>query len=75
VVGLLIGYWLGGPFRVPPLATPPTTQPGATSTDLDNVTITRLRALFSLAKLRGRGVILSDILLIGSCVNINTKDR
>jgi hypothetical protein len=70
VVGLLVGYWLGGPFQVPPVAP---AQAGA-AVQSDGVMITRLRALFSYAELQGRGVSLSDILLIGSRIKINTKD-
>ena len=76
VFGLLVGYWLGGPVTVP--ATPasqaaPTTQPGLAVTP-STVTLTRLRALFSYANLRGRGIRLSDILIVGSRIDIDTRD-
>jgi hypothetical protein len=39
------------------------------------VTVTRLRALLSYGRLRGRGIRLEDILLVGSCLDIDTGDR
>jgi H+/Cl- antiporter ClcA len=68
VGGLLVGYWLGGPVR---LSAPH--QPEVSGTP-KTVTITRLRALLSYAKLRGRGIHLSDIFLFGSHVDIDTRD-
>jgi hypothetical protein len=70
VAGLLIGYWLGGPVKVPATVT-------STSEKLPtgkSVTITRFRALLSYGKLRGQGIHLSDILIIGSRLDIDTKD-
>lgn len=69
VVGLLVGYWLGGPFRAP---NAPSAQPSAV-VGTEGVIMTRLRALFSYAELRGRGISLSDILLIGSRIKIDTR--
>jgi hypothetical protein len=71
-LGLLAGYWLAGavPVRVP---APAPEQPAAGGA-VQTVTITRLRALLSYAKLRGMGVHLSDILLIGARLDINTRD-
>lgn len=70
IVGLLLGYWLGGPVKVPASATP---QAERTPTG-KFVTITRFKALLSYGKLRGQGIHLSDILLIGSRLDIDTKD-
>jgi hypothetical protein len=69
VVGLLVGYWLGGPFRAP---NAPPAQPSVAG-GTEGVIMTRLRALFSYTELRGRGVSLSDILLIGSRIKIDTR--
>lgn len=68
LVGLLVGYWMGGPVHVP--ATVPT-QP--TKGKLAAVSITRLRAMLSYGKLRGQGITLIDILLIGSKLDIDTR--
>jgi hypothetical protein len=70
VVGLLVGYWLGGKVDVPAEVTTLITVPDHLST----TTITRLRALLSYSKLRGKGVHLSDILLIGSHIDIDSRD-
>jgi hypothetical protein len=70
VLGLLAGYWLGGPARVPATDL---RQPASGGTS-QTVSITRLRALLSYARLRGMGIHLSDILLIGSRLDINTRD-
>lgn len=68
VLGLLIGYWLGGQLQVPTSATSKTSPAGKS----DTVTITRLRALRSYGKLKGKGIHLRDILLIGSRIDIET---
>jgi hypothetical protein len=73
VVGLLLGYWLGAELQLP-ASTAPSTDPPATTGKRKTTTITRLRALLSYAKLRGRGIHLSDILLIGSRLDIDTGD-
>jgi hypothetical protein len=70
VAGLLVGYWLGGPVQVPA----PASRPAAPPDTSGSVTITRLRALLSYARLRGKGIHLSDILLIGSRIEIDTED-
>jgi len=73
VAGLLIGYWLGGAVAVPASAAP-AHAPASPATDKP-VEITRLKALFSYGKLRGQGIRLSDILLIGSRFDIDTRDE
>lgn len=70
IFGLLLGHWLGGQVQLP--STPPA-QPTASSKST-LVTISRLRALLSYSKLRGMGIHLTDILLIGSRLDIDTKD-
>lgn len=72
VVGLLVAYWLGTELQLP---APTTTQLApAGKQKPKTVTITRLQALLSYAKLRGMGIHLSDILLIGSRIDIDTED-
>ena len=70
VAGLLLGYWLGGPVLVPASA-PAQTAPSKTTT---GVHITRFRALLSYGQLRGKGITLSDILLVGSRLDIDTRN-
>ena len=68
--GLLVGRWLGGPIQVPAAAPLQPTPAAHTET----VTITRLRALLSYAELKGTGISLTDILLIGSYLKIDSGD-
>ncbi|HYT46407.1 MAG TPA: hypothetical protein VEP90_29015, partial [Methylomirabilota bacterium] len=76
--GLLVGYWLGERLKLPvnsttqlkPFGTS-TTQPVPTGR-FETVTITRLRAFLSYGKLKGKGIHLSDILLIGSRIDIDS---
>jgi hypothetical protein len=70
VGGLLVGYWLSGPVPVSP---PDSSQP-VLAGSAQTVTITRLRALLSYVKLRGKGISLGDILSIGSRIDIDTRD-
>src|SRR5438067_8389886 len=74
ILGLLTGYWLGAQLQVPASTAsklPPSSQPASTPSNTtipsqpDTVTITRLRALLPYGKLKGKGIHLSDILLIG----------
>jgi len=69
LVGLLTGYWLSA--QVPIL----TAAPSKTFNKGNTQTITRLNALFSYAKLRGKGISLGEILLIGSKLDIDTRDE
>ena len=68
VAGLLVGYWLAGPVHVPSSSH----SQSASSEKPETVTITRLRALLSYSKLKGKGIHLSDILLVGSRIDIET---
>ncbi len=68
LAGLLIGYWLGGLVHLPATVPAQSTQSRSAA-----VPITRLRALLSYAKLRGQGISLSDILLVGSKLDIDTR--
>lgn len=74
VIGVLAGYWLGGRVTVPaPVPTQPATPARSSPPHAaDTVSITRLRALLSYGELKGRGVHLSDILLIGSVLKIDS---
>jgi hypothetical protein len=77
VLGLLAGYWLGGKLEIPASSSP---SPSSSSTapapavladdKVDIVKITRLRALLSYSKLKGKGIHLSDIFLVGSRIDI-----
>jgi hypothetical protein len=70
LVGLLLGYWLGGKIQVPSSSPSQPVSPATAKPDV--VTITRLRALFSYSKLKGKGIHLTDILLVGSRIDIET---
>lgn len=71
VAGLLLGHWLGAGLS---LQMPTPSRPRAVNNS-QPITITRLRALLSYAKLRGKGIDLADILLIGSCLDIETTSE
>ncbi|HEU0001132.1 MAG TPA: hypothetical protein VFQ36_09555 [Ktedonobacteraceae bacterium] len=73
VMGTLVGTWLGGKVNMPSTATHLVTQ-SSSSSKHSAVTITRLRALLSYGKLRGKGIHLSDIILFGSRIDIDTKE-
>jgi hypothetical protein len=68
VLGLLVGYWLGGPLQLPASSL----APSAVTERPETTTITRLRAILSYTKLRGKGIHLRDIFLIGSRIDIET---
>ena len=73
LLGLLIGYWLGGKVEV---SAPSISQPmpqSAPTTNTETITITRLRALLSYSKLKGQGIHLSDILLVGSRLDVERE--
>lgn len=70
LVGTLIGAWLGGKVNVPSIAAPSANQPSSSSKH-DTITVTRLRALLSYGRLRGKGIYLSDIILFGSRIDID----
>ena len=73
VAGLFLGWFFGGGVELPAPSQP--AAPGQTTTSEPPRTITRLRALLSYAKLRDQGISLSDILLIGSKLDIDTRDE
>lgn len=78
LLGLLIGYWLGERLKLPVNSAPQLKSPETSTPQLlyaerlETVTITRLRALLSYGKLKGKGIHLSDILLIGSRFDIES---
>lgn len=78
LLGLLAGRWLGSEVPMPdknqnierlgrPSARPPLNTQG--------VKVTRLRALLSSLKIRGRGVSLDDVKARGSRIDIDTRDE
>lgn len=72
VVGLLLGYWLGADVKLPGESLP--VAQTSDSHDRKMTTTTRLHALSSYVRLRGKGIHLSDIFLIGSRIDIDTSD-
>ena len=76
IVGVVLGIWLGGEVRVRPTALQAQPRKVQSKAKLATtpVTITRLRALLSYGKLRGQGITLSDILLIGSTLDIDSRE-
>jgi hypothetical protein len=87
VVGALIGWWLGEKIQLKPQpgAQTQTTTGSPTSQQptfpqqtnqgtTDKVTMTRLNALLSYGELKGKGINLSDILIIGSVIKVDTRD-
>jgi hypothetical protein len=74
VTGVVLGYWLGGKVELPaPAASQAPPQPSSSPKSPETISITRLRALLSYSELKGRGVHLSDILLIGSVLKIDSE--
>jgi len=71
--GLFLGWFFGGGVELPVAKQP--AAPGQPATTEPPRTITRLRALLSYTKLRGQGISLSNILLIGSKLDIDTRDN
>lgn len=71
LVGTLVGTWLGGRVNVPSTVTPSANQ-SSSPTKHGTTTVTRLRAFLSYGKLRGKGIHLSDIILFGSRIDIDT---
>ena len=74
--GLLAGWWLGRKVVLHPAsraAVPADTQTRGTYTE--GVRMTRLTALLAYGKLRGQGIDLQDILLIGSRLDIDTTGK
>ncbi|MDJ0900585.1 MAG: hypothetical protein QNJ55_17420 [Xenococcus sp. MO_188.B8] len=70
IIGLLIGQWLGNKITLPVAET----RQRTIERNSRPVTMTRLMALLSYGKLRGKGIQLKDILLVGSRIDIDTND-
>jgi len=71
--GLLLGYWLGAQVS---LSLPAVAHSRAESDgETHPIVLTRLRALLSYTKLRGWGISIVDVLLIGSCLNVETDTQ
>ena len=70
----LLGYWLGQKLEIPLLNSTPSQGQSNSSVDSQIVIISRLQAVLSYTKLRGKGVSLSDVLLIGSRLDIDTRE-
>jgi hypothetical protein len=68
LVGLLVGYWMGSPLQL----SKPSSSASASPESPETVTLTRFRALLSYGRLKGKGIHLRDILLIGSRMDIET---
>lgn len=74
VLGLVMGYWLGGKVTLQSTSSSPQAHSQSTSpASPESITITRFRALLSYSKLKGQGIHLSDILLIGSRLDIERE--
>lgn len=70
LIGLLLGYLLGKRLHISA-----STAPQAPASEKpDMVTVTRLQALWSHNKLKGKGIHLRDVFQLGSKVTIDTKD-
>jgi len=70
-LGTLIGAWLGGKVAIPPTGSLSASQT-ASPAQIEMISVTRLRALLSYGKLRGKGIHLKDIILIGSRIDIES---
>jgi hypothetical protein len=70
ILGLLIGYWLGSNINIQIK-----TDPQRNSKKTEYVTMTRLKAFYSYITLRGKGIHLSDIFIVGSHISINSKGK
>jgi hypothetical protein len=73
VGGFVVGFWLSGMVTLPAqaVAAPLPAQPSSAR----GVAISRFRAILSYGKLRGKGIKLSDILLVGAVLDIDTRDE
>ncbi len=70
-LGTLIGAWLGGKVGIPSAGSLSASQTSSSS-QIETISVTRLRALLSYGKLRGKGIHLKDIILIGSRFDIES---
>lgn len=70
LVGFLLGSWLGAEVELKAVPNDSSQE----ATNAGTTTVTRLRALRSYARLRGSGIHLSDVLMVGSQLDIETED-
>lgn len=68
LIGLLVGLWLGKPLQVPVSSF---SQPNFTEKP-ETVTITRLKALWSHNELKGKGIHINGLFMLGSTNKIDT---
>ena len=72
VVGLVLGLWLSACVQLQPNYSSTTPQTSPQHRVVQPITMTRLRALLSYGRLRGQGIALTDIMLCGSVLDIDT---
>jgi hypothetical protein len=73
VGGLVLGLWLGARVHLQPNNSRATSQASPQHSVAQPITMTRLRALLSYGRLRGQGIALTDIMLCGSVLDIDTR--
>ena len=73
VVGLVLGLWLSARVQLQPNDNGATLQTSPQHRMAQPITMTRLRALLSYGRLRGQGIALTDIMLWGSVLDIDTR--
>jgi len=74
LAGILLGVWLGGKITLPASAMEDGTQKPKRRTSSGPVTVTRLHGLLAYTRVRGRGIQLSDVLSIGSVIDIDSRE-
>ncbi len=74
VFGLLLGVWFGATVRLQPRINSTTPAPPTRQGVAYPIALTRFRALLSYGRLRGQGITLADILLIGSVLDIDSRE-
>lgn len=70
-LGTLVGAWLGGKVGIPSTGSLSASQTSSSS-QIETITVTRLRAFLSYGELRGKGIHLKDIILIGSRLKVKS---
>jgi FtsH-binding integral membrane protein len=73
VGGLVLGLWLSARVQLQPNDSRATPQTSPQHRVVQPITMTRLRALLSYGRLRGQGIALTDIMLWGSVLDIDTR--
>ena len=73
IVGILLGYWLGAEVSLPKVSSDEN-PPSTISNEPETVTVSRFHAFLSYIKLRGKGIHLKDIVVVGSRIDIDTKN-